>query len=551
MSDASIAGPPASRPAEAAGSRPERRRALAVGLVAVTLVLAGVANSTVHRPGQLRARRVAAAVAPSVATVLASSSAWYCAGPLPVGTTGEASSIAVANLGARKVRGEVVLATSTASRSSTKAVTVPPGGESVVGLRVTGPRGSAAATVVVDGSGVAVEELVHGVRGVTAAPCSDHPAASSYLAAGSTSGADNLSLAVLDPGATPAVVDVSFSTGAGTVSPPAFQGLSIGAGQLQVLDVGHFLPSRTVVATTVTATGGHVVAGALLTAVVGRTLMSSLATGVSASSTSWLMPAGLAGGDASSVFSVLDPTGRPASVQLRLGSASGVSAVLSASVPAHGVVTLTPGVASRHVVMRWASLESRGAGVVVTRETFVVAPALHRPARVLVPARRPPLGRRGRHVAARRVAATTTTGAVEGAAAMVPYAMLRALPHVVPGVAVTSGVSSPSRRWVLPGGESDARTSEVVVVDNTSSAVATVDVQQMDATTGGPATSFATMPPLSVGPGEVLTVDMAAITGADGTMPLVVTADRPVVVGEMLYARKAAGFTLPAAIAVR
>ncbi|MHB1781360.1 MAG: hypothetical protein ACYCTE_01520, partial [Acidimicrobiales bacterium] len=110
MSDASITGPTASRAAEVAGARPERRRALAVGLVAVALVLAGVANSTVHRPGQLRARRVAAAVAPSVATDRASSSAWYCAGPLPVGTTGEASSIAVANLGVRKVRGEVVLA---------------------------------------------------------------------------------------------------------------------------------------------------------------------------------------------------------------------------------------------------------------------------------------------------------------------------------------------------------------------------------------------------------------------------------------------------------
>lgn len=154
-------------------------------------------------------------------------------------------------------------------------------------------------------------------------------------------------------------------------------------------------------------------------------------------------------------------------------------------------------------------------------------------------------------MAVRHVAATTTTDAVKGGVAMVPYATLRELPHVVPGVAVTSGVSSSSRRWVLPGGESDARTSEVVVVDNTSTAVATVDVEQMDATTGGPATSFATMPPLSVRPGEVLTVNMAAITGADGTMPLIVTADRPVVVGEMLYARKATGFTLPAAIAVR
>lgn len=557
---------------------PARRRALAVGIVALTLALGGVASSAFHPAHATREAADAAAVAPSVALDAATSTAWYCPGPLPVGTPGEASSIAVTNLGRRAESGTLTLvssaATVTAASGSGSAATVTAatplhvvaGGESVVGLRRSGRRGVAAATVVVDGSGVAVDELVHGVHGVSASPCLDHLSSVSYLAAGSTSGADNFSLAILDPGATPAVVDVSFAVGATDVAPPAFQGLTIGAGQLQVLDVGHYLPSRPVVATTVTSTGGRIVAGSLVTAVVGHSLLSSLLTGVSSSARSWLLPAGPAGGSSASVFSILDPGSRPASVRLGVGTSSGARADLRATVPAHGVVTLAPGIASSQLTMRWASVDS-SAGVVVARESFVVAPVpgLVAPARLHVRRRIPARAARVHARVAKSAlrapvravrsattsTSTSTTAAPRSVSGVAPLAAVRALPSGLAGVAVTSGVAEPARVWVLPGGESDANTGEDVVVDNVSSRTATVQVEQLGARTGGPATPFAAMPTLVVRPGGILTVDMSAVTGADGTLPLVVSATRRVVVAEMLYARRTAGFTLPLAIGVR
>gem|GEM_PF-737487 len=544
---------------------PAHRRALAVGIVVLVLALGGVASSSYHHSGAGRPSSDSVAVAPSVALDSASSTGWYCPGPLPVGTPGEAASIAVTNLGRRAVRGTLTLVSSASSvttvggtgssTTSTTSLDVAAGGESVVGLRRSGRRGVAAATVVVDGSGVAVDELVHGVHGISASPCSDHLASVSYLAAGSTSGADNFSLAVFDPGATPAVVDVSFAVGSIVVAPPAFQGLTIGAGQLQVLDVGHYLPSRPVVATSVTSTGGRVVAGTLVTAVVGHELLSSLLTGVSSSARSWLLPAGPAGGRSASVFSILDPSSWPATVRLRVGTSSAVSTDLSATVPAHGVVTLAPGIATSRLTMRWASVDSSGAGVVVARESFVLAEGPRGTARARLHLRRRALARRMRAAARAPVrstsTSTSTSAAPRPATTVAPLAAVSALPTDITGVAVTSGVAMPSRDWVLPGGESDANTSEDVVVDNVSSRSATVQVEQLDGLTGSTATPFATMPPLVVRPGGILTVDMAAVTGADGTLPLVVTANRRVVVGEMLYARKTAGFTLPLAIGVR
>lgn len=571
--------------AHRARARPaERRRVLAVSLVAAVLALAGVANADLHPRAVRHASRASADIAPSVVTKRASSTAWYCAGPLPVGTAGEASSIAVTNLGARPVSGEVVVASTVSDRPVVTRVRVPAGEESVVGLARHGARGSGAATVLVDGGGIAVEEIVHGEHGLGAAPCADHPASVAYLAAGSTLGASNLSLAVFDPGATPAVVGVTFVTSSGTVEPPAFQGLTVGAGRLQVLDVGHYVPSKPIVATVVNATGGRVVAGTAVTAVVHRAVMASLAEGVSAASSSWLIPGGPTGTASSSTFSVLDPGPRPAKVQLQLVSPSGGSE-LSASVPAHGVVALAPASENAPGAMRWASVTSTGAAVVVARETVVTKAVESRGALLAARAERAAAARAAaeragaakRAAAARRAAAaataaaraastrkhagptttttttTTTTLAPPTTTTVVPYLSVSALPELQPGVAVTSGVSSSSTSWVLPGGESDARTSEVVVVANTSRRTARVVIEQLHGAGSGPfgTSSFATMPPLSVVPGATLTVDMATVVGDEATLPLLVTASEPVVAGQLLYGRKSSGFALAAAIAAR
>ena len=558
---------------------PERRRVLAVGLVVVLVVLGGVANATIH-PGRAgRGLRLATQSASVVVTNGATSSAWYCAGPLPTGTPGAASSIAVTNTGSSPVDGEVVVSSTRGGRPSVTHLDVRAGQESVVGLTRHGVRAASAATVLVNGSGIAVEEIVHGAGGLSAAPCSDRAVRVAYLAAGSTLGANNESLAVLDPGSTPSVVSLSFATTSGMVAPPPFQGVNIAAGGVAVFDVGHFVPSAPAVAAVVNATGGRVVAGAAVTAVVGSSVMSSLVGAVATSAPSWLFPAGPTGPTTASTFAVLDPSDHAATVHLQLASSTTRSEI-TAVVPAHGVVHLVPGVDTTPSALRWASLTSVGANVVAARETVLVAA-------VPTAAERRVLAERAaaRRAAAARAAASTRRATARAAAAarshrrsrtrapvaststtpttsepsttttVVPYAVVTKLPAIQPGVAVSSGVSSPSRAWVLPGGESDAHTSEVVLVDNTSQWRATVEVGQLDGAGSGRfgTTPFASMPHLSIAAGAILTVDLATIVGEQPALPLLISASEPVVVGQMLYGRSApsSGFTLPAAISVR
>lgn len=552
---------------------PERRRGLAVGLVAAALALAGVANATIRPGGAERSLRLATQASPVVVANGASSSAWYCAGPLPVGTPGEASSIAIANVGSSSVTGELVVSSSAGGSRAVTRIAVPAGEESVVGLARTGRRAVAAATVLVNGSGVAVEELVHGSSGLSASPCSDHADRTTYLAAGSTLGADNLSLAVLDPGSTPSVVSISFATSSGPVSPPAFQGVTVAAGGLQVFDVGHEVPSRAAVAATVTSTGGRIVAGAAITAVVGHAVMSSLVGDVAAPMASWLFPAAPSGPTSASTFAVLDPSDRPATVHLSFDSST-TRSELTAVVPPHGVVHLEPGADAAAGALRSASVTSSGPGVVVARETVLGSPvvtaaqrlaeARRAAARRAVAAKAAAAARLATRAAARRAAAsrrhgatttTTTTAPPVTSTTVVPYRVVSAFPALEPGVAVSSGVASASRTWVLPGGESDPRASEVVVVDDTSDRPARVQVAQLDGAGSGPLGSspFASMPALEVPARSILTVDMATVVGAQPALPLLVSASEPVVVGQLLYGRSAAGagYTLPAAISVR
>ncbi len=568
--------------AREAGGRarvPERRRAVALGLVAVTLALAGVANATIRSAGRDRALHLASQASPVVVTNGASSSAWYCAGPLPVGTPGEASSIAVTNVGRSVVTGEVVASSTTGGSRDVSRLTVPAGQESVVGLTRLGTRGVAAVTVLVNGSGVAVEEIVHGASGISAAPCVNHADGTAYIAAGSTVGADNLSLAVLDPGSTPSVVSISFATSSGIVAPPPFQGVTVGAGALAVFDVGRYVPSTPAVATIVSATGGRVVAGAAITAVVGHAVMSSLVGDVAAPAASWLFPAAPSGPTSASTFAVLDPSDRPATVKLAVVSST-TRSELSAVVPAHGVVHLVPGADTARGALRWATVTSTGPGVVVARETVLTATpataASRRAGEKRAAARRGPAAKaaaaarraaarraaakvvassRGRHATAHALVAPTTTVPPATSTTVVSYAVVSSFPSLQPGVAVCSGVARPGRTWVLPGGESDANTSEVVVVDNTSTRAATVNVAQLDAAGSGPlgSTPFASMPPLTVPAGAILTVDMAAVAREQPTLPLLVSTSEPVVVGQLLYGRAASGtgYTLPAAISVR
>ncbi len=406
------------------------RRRLVV-LAALVLVVAAAVLLDAAFPQRATSVVASQAGGAAVAMSRATSTAWYCPGPLPVGARSQASSIAVANLSGRQLRGSLRLATS-AGTGSTQPVVVPAHAQLVVSLPRTGRADWAAATVLLAGGGAAVEQVVDGPRGTATSPCSTGPASTSYFPAGSTSGPRNLTLALFDPSATPAVASVTISTGSSTLSPASLQDLSIGAGQVVVVDVGRQAPQQQVIGTTVTASAGELVTGALLVfARRGGGIDEALTAGSgTAASRWWFGPAPL-GPSEREIFAVLDPGGTAVLVQVLLGGGPGAGE-LRADVPAGGVVQLAAAPTASSS-MSWASVTSlHGGPIVVARETVVSG------------------------------AASGTAGA-----------------QLAAGTSVQLGLPAASSEWVLPGGRDDTTQNELLVLANPGRDAATISVQQL------------------------------------------------------------------------
>ncbi|HUZ20876.1 MAG TPA: DUF5719 family protein [Acidimicrobiales bacterium] len=522
------------------------RRLPAIALVALVLALAGVANATLHH--HQSADRLASVQDQSVARVSSkvTSAAWYCAGPLPVGTRNEASSLAVANAGPKQVSGELVVATND-GRNTVTPFSIGRYSQGVYGLMRSGRAAFAAATVLVNGAGVGVEELVHGPTGPVSSPCVSHASMVGYVAAGSTENASNLALALYDPGATPAVVNVSFATGAGRVAPPTFQGISLSAGQLQVVDVGHYLPARPVVATTVSATGGKVVAGALLVAANAKSVESTLLDAVTAPRSAWSFSAAPAGGAVRQLFSVLDPGKVAARIVLHLATSSGSSA-LAETVPAGGIVHLAPSPEVSPVAMRYATVTSAdGVGVVVAREALLVGRVVPSAPKAVKRTETVRVLVHGRVVTRRQVVTVTSRST---APAFV------GLPQLEPGYAATSAVAEPGTTWLIAGGESDRHASELLTVADPGDRPARIVVHLLASSGKAPTrrTPVAQLSGLTVPAHGEVTFSLAALPALKGELPLEVSATSPVLAAGELYARgstSALGFSSPAAIPVR
>ena len=490
----------------------ERRRLSFVAAVVAAFALAGAASVLIHPAATPPASgSVAAAVRGEPG---ATSTAWFCAGPLPVGTPHEASSIAIVNRDPSPVTATVTIVL-VSGATTTETFAVAGASESVVGLSHIRASSFAAARVIVDGSGVEVVELVHGAAGPDASPCTEQATGTQYLLAGNTEAKDNLAIALFDPGATPAVANVTFATPIGPQAPPAFQGVQVAAGHVVVLYVAHSLPFRRFVSATVRSSGGAIVAGALDIVTNQATTLEALEGPIAGPATRWFFAAAPAGASAQQTFDILNPGKRTASVEIHLGGPTGVGEI-SLSLGPGATTRYAPAPDESAAALRWASVTSRNdEPVVAARELAVASPI---------------------HVAARRA---------RSAAARRRVALFR-LPSLPVGFTVTTGVPGAARQWILAGGQSDAHISEFVTVTNTGAAPATVEITPI-------AGSFAGLGPLTVAADGSVVVDLADLASAAGRLSLRVTSDVPVVAADELYVRApggSPGLAAPAALPV-
>ncbi len=168
-----------------------------------------------------------------------------------------------------------------------RRVAVPALGSAAVNPAVGLPQGSTASSFLFVGGGVVADQVVSGPSGWSMAPCASQIASQWYFAGGSTTAGNTMTLALFDPAAPEAVVNISFLTGSGVITPQAYQGLVVAPGQLVEENVGDFVQNAAAIATVVTAQSGGLVSSEFQQSSQGASGGLALRLGSPALSTVW------------------------------------------------------------------------------------------------------------------------------------------------------------------------------------------------------------------------------------------------------------------------
>jgi hypothetical protein len=234
-----------------------RGRWLAVVSVLVVVVAVAVIASLVPSPAAAPAPGVTDGV--SIPPASSYSSSAFC-----TAAAGKAadSTIYLINSTAHAVGGMMTSVGRSGAGGSgpvQRTVEVPARGRAAVNPSTGLSGGSVASSFVFAGGGVVADQIVSGPGGWSMAPCATQ--ASSYwaFAGGSTVSGNALALALFNPAAPAAVVNVSFVTGNGLVNPQAYQGLIVPSGRLIVENVGSYVQNVADIGTVVTVQSGNVV----------------------------------------------------------------------------------------------------------------------------------------------------------------------------------------------------------------------------------------------------------------------------------------------------
>jgi hypothetical protein len=471
-----------------------RRAVLIVGVLAVLVGIgvAGIGNGT-GAPPPARPGAGPSTSASQVTPSGAESSAWFCDGATGPGGDAQATMI-LTNPSPRPVTGTV---TTVSPDAAPVMMTVPVPGRTQTVVAPSGAGGGpTASTVVLNGSGVGVTQVVSGPLGFSNSPCASTTARQWYFADASTATGDTLTLSLFNPTDTVAVVDVSFVTASGLVAPPAYQGIDVPGDSLVAEDVGEHVQNTAHLATTVTSLSGEVVAAELEGAATSGRSGPSVVLGATRPSSSWSFAQNTDVTDGSTVFTIFNPSSRPARVTVRIGLQQGAAEPLVIRVPAGAVSTLETKRLTRipaNVPFAVTFVSAGGVGIVVDRQ--VAAPA--------------------------------------GAPA--------------PEVGDTPGAPGGSLRWLLPSEYSPSTgVSELAVVDLTTRPV-TLRLSMLSPSGLVPVPGFGHQ---DVRPGVPLVVTPSSTTPV-GTVPMELTSTGPVAVELDAVPVGSAGVVVSPALPVR
>jgi hypothetical protein len=316
-----------------------RRAVLIVGILAVVVGIAAAGGGSARvGAGADNGNRMTTASASGVTPAGVETSAWFCAGA--TGAGGDAQpAVLLTNPTARTVTGTITTV-STVGAPTVVPVTVPARTQIAVAPAPGVAGGSLASTVALHGGGVGVTQIVSGPLGFSSTACASTTAGHWYFADASTVQGDTLSLSLFNPTDTVAVVDVSFVTSTGVETPPAYQGIDVPGGSVEVENVADHVLNNPDVATIVTTLSGQVVAAELEAAGPAGSGGLSDVLGATTPATTWTFAQNTDVTTGDTVFHVFNPSGAPARVTVEIGLQQGAAEPLVLRVPAESVSVL-------------------------------------------------------------------------------------------------------------------------------------------------------------------------------------------------------------------
>jgi hypothetical protein len=434
---------------------------------------------------------------------------WACPGPLPTGSGAERSFVDVVDPGTVPAKVSVVVSEAPGTSPSRPAVSslggtgsreliVAPGEEEAVPLPSSGPKELAAVSVVTDGPPVSVSEVVTGGLVPLESPCDLGSSVVSYLAPGSTLDRSDVELAVEDPTATPAVVDVHAFVGDQQVSPPPLQGLSVPADGTTVVDISHFVVQQSLIGLSVTAVTGRVVAGALeefLQSHLGSG--DALVTGVGAPRSAWSLPPGPNAPGKVVTARVLDPGSRATTVTVSSPFVGSPTSEISERIAAGTAV---------EIPLPVAVPTSRGGSGGSSKPSKSSGSSGSAP---------PQEGQIS-------IRASGGVGVVASVVTSLPVV------HEYDDAVVSTPAAKPSTSWLLAGAVSTSSTADDVALSNPGARAAHVVVEELAGPGGASPVATVELPP-----GGSAVVALAATVVDDRAFALEVSASEPVSAGQL------------------
>ena len=517
-----IAGPRPGRPDQPfpPPRRPGTFRWGAILLIPALLIGAGLIDQAEDRPtsGVSVAGLGPASWLPTAFPAKAVGSAWYCAGGTAAAGANANHEVYLFNPSDRSLTATVTAYPSKGDPKDT-VVSVAARMRVVVRLAELVDAPYAAASVESTSSRLIVQQRVSGSLGYDLAACSNRAGSTWYFPGGSTAFGNDEVLAIFNPFAADATVNISFVTDsaeldARTRSPQAFQGMAVPGRSLVVARVTDKVSRQNNVVATVQATSGSVVVdqlqafgGDLQPAPTGGTGSQpgdgtgsdvppeakpnpglTLHPGVPVAATRWAFPDGRKADGARESVLVYNPSGQAADVD--------IGVVLSPT----GATGPVPPV---------APIEITGLGsnefqiISIADETRVPAGVDH----------------------------TITVRSLKGVPVIAQRLLTGASPWDHSGAAAVTGSPVMAKRWLLATGSALPTVTQDIAVFNPTKRPATVTATFLDS--GKPVTP-ATRARVVVPPGGRATLSLPALGLPATDLGTIVSATGPVVVEQSL-----------------